>query len=69
MEVHISAPHEEDIGNNNLQASKGLVSMLSSEISEIYDKSFDDFEMVEVVGKSIKIEEILNVIIPSCEDK
>ena len=37
--------------------------------SEIYDKSFDDFEMVEVVGKSIKIEEILNVIIPSCEDK
>ena len=69
MEVHISAPHEEDIGNKSLQASKGLVSMLSFEISEIYDKSFDDFEMVEVVGKSIKIEEILNVIIPSCEDK
>ena len=69
MEVHISAPHEEDIGNKILHASKGLLSMLSSEISEIYDKSFDDFEMVEVVGKSIKIEEILNVIIPSCEDK
>ena len=66
MEVHISPPHEEDIGNKSLQASKGLVSMLSS---EIYDKSFDDFEMVEVVGKSIKIEEILDVIIPSCEDK
>ena len=55
MEVHISAPHEEDIGNKSLQASKGLVSMLSSEISEIYDKSFDDFEMVEVVENPSKL--------------
>jgi hypothetical protein len=73
--------HEEQDGDKGTQASngpfenqaheeeEGLVSMLSSPISEVYDKNFDDFEMDKVVENPSKIEKIFNVIVPHVKRK
>jgi hypothetical protein len=46
-----------------------LVSVLSSQISEFDDALVDEIEMVVSINKPLKMEEILDVVIPQCNDE